>query len=91
MPALGRDASGTLQSWLKADLVTPGASQRRPGDVQNRVQDGPETLPDGFRVLCKRVLRIKYRRTRLPDNFSMFLFYCANARSSKFVRPRSVS
>ena len=92
-PFRGRtqDVIGTTASRPRVDLGTPRVNPRRPGNVLNHAQAGPETPSDSPGTLSERVQCIRHCRTRLRNDFSMFLSRCAKARGLKFVRPRSVS
>ena len=74
-----RDAAGTRPSRLKSDLGTPRARQERPGDAQERSQEGPKTLPGRSGATPERVRRDKHRRTRHRNDFWSFLFCRAKA------------
>ena len=86
-----RDGSWTPKCRSKANLGTPRASHRRPGDVQKRARTSPEMLADGPGAWAEHVRREQHCRMRLRSDFLTFLLRRAKARSLKFVRPRSVS
>ena len=89
-----RTHSGRLrdaQKLPKADLGAPRASQERPGVVQKRSQAVSETHPGRIGALPKRVWHTEHGQTRSWSDFATFFRRHAEARSLKFVRPRSVS
>ena len=90
-PGRARDGPGTPKSWPGTDLGAPGSGQESPGTVQNPAWDGPETLPDDPGALLERVWCTERCRTRSRRDFSWFLRRLTEARSLKFMRPRSVS
>jgi len=90
-PGRARDGSGTPKNRPEADLGAPGAGQDSSGTVQKSPRDDPETLPDDPGALLERVWCVKRCRTCSRIDFSQFLRRLAEARSLKFMRPRSVS
>ena len=84
-------SSATPKNYIRADLEGPGASQERPGTGQKLPQVTPGTLPGDSGAVPERTWCTKQCRTRLRNDFALFLSCRAKARSLNFVRPRSVS
>ena len=78
-PGRAQDRFGTAKSRSWTDLGPSRTRQERPETVQKRPRTSPEPLPDRPEATFERVRSIERRRTRLWNDFSLFLSCRAKA------------